>query len=121
MTDQLPPAPANIQTRRLTSAQFQHMLAMQKVPSWHYAFKCPRCGTVHSYETLKRAGMGASEQTLEPHIGCTCPSCEWTLYPPVPGSAVAPIVVYQEMSYFEPASPEEAQALRASWRNQGSR
>lgn len=122
---------ATKERQQITLAEFQERLKAQGVEREDAAFRCPMCGTVQSMRTLIEAGAGASVDEVEKYIGFSCvgrwthqlgPSearekhpgegCNWTLgglfkthdlEVVTPDGATHP--------HFEPATPEEAQAL----------
>lgn len=117
----------------LTLLEFQTRLGQQKVPRRHLAFTCVMCGTIQSMESLIRAGAGATEDEVEKYIGFSCVGrftdagphqpgtppgrgCKWTLGGLLQLHKLE--VVDPEGKrhpHFQPATPEEAQALMRSW------
>lgn len=116
--------------KKVSYEEFKSELFAQGVPNEHFAFACPMCGTVQSATSLIRAGAGADFDAVERYLGFSCvgrwqggpsPSeakakgvaCNWTLgglfsthkYEVERDGEVYP--------RFEPATPEQAQALRA--------
>lgn len=119
--------------RRIKVAQFHEELKAQGVSGReHLALKCPVCGTVQSGASLIRAGAGTTMDEVERFLGFSCVGrftdagphrkdtppgrgCDWTLgglfkvhelEVEMPDGTVHPS--------FEPATPDEAQALEAS-------
>lgn len=56
--------------RQITHDAFLAELEAQGVPRDHYAFICPACGTVQSYDDFKRAGV--ESENAERAIGFNC-------------------------------------------------
>lgn len=116
----------------MTLEEFLEALKAQGVNShMHFALKCPKCGTVQSATDLIAAGAGTDFDSVEKYLGFSCVGrwnaagsprktpdgqpCNWTL-----GGLFAihklEVVTPDGKHHprFEPATPEEAQALKAS-------
>lgn len=117
--------------RKITMDEFHGELKAQGVPRDHLAFKCPRCGTIQSADDLIRAGAGADFDVVEKYLGFSCVGrwrggasglgdkadargCDWTLGGLFQLHKLAVVVDGREHPRFEPATPDEAQAHRAS-------
>lgn len=115
---------------KMTIAEFHAALKAQEVPTREdLAFRCPVCGTVQSGRSLIAAGAGDSMADVEKFLGFSCVGrfnnagpyrkdgppkfgCDWTLGGLFRLHALE--VVDDEGKvhpHFEPATPEEAQAL----------
>lgn len=104
--------------RQITMAEFLAVLQAQGVPPEHYAFKCVQCGHIQSAASLVRYRPAGEAGNLayylcEGRFNGTV-GCNWTL------GGLLQIhdleVVTEEgqvVPVFEPATPEEAQALMA--------
>lgn len=122
--------PKTIERRRMSAAEFQAALRAQGVPREHVAFRCPMCETVQSMTSLIRAGAGRTPEEVERYIGFSCigrwtgagsprpenkgKGCNWTLGELLQLHRLE--VVMDDGTVhptFEPATPEEAQALMA--------
>lgn len=116
--------------RTITHEQFLSELNGQCVPREHFAFKCPRCGTVQSAQSLINAGAGTDFEDVERYLGFSCVGrftgagsprkkpdgdpCNWTL---------GGLLQMHELEintpdgkthpHFEVATKEEAEALMA--------
>lgn len=119
--------------RKITLKEFQTELKAQGVEREHFAFVCPVCSTVQSGTSLIKAGTAKNFALVETQIGFSCvgrftnagphkkenppgKGCDWTLGGLFrihklevigPDGAIHP--------YFEIATPEQAQFLKASW------
>lgn len=107
-----------MEREQITMTQFLARLQAQGVPTEHYAFKCVHCGHVQSAASLAKylppadaldAAYSACEGRFNKGVGC-----DWSL-----GGLfqIHKLEVLSDeghiVSVFEPASPEEAQALMA--------
>lgn len=104
--------------RQITMAEFLALLQAQGVPPEHYAFKCVKCGHIQSAASLVRYRPAADAGNLayylcEGRFNATV-GCNWTL------GGLFPIHKLEVLTdeglvvpVFEPATPEEAQALMA--------
>jgi len=119
--------------RRIRVAELHAAFRAQGVPSREdIAVRCPMCRTVQSLRSLVAAGAGESADQVERFIGFSCvgrfsnagsppasgdsggKGCNWTLGGLFKTHKL--VVVDEdgkEHPYFEPATPEEAQALAA--------
>lgn len=116
----------------MTLQEFHEALKAQGVSShMDFALKCPMCGTVQSGVDLIAAGAGADFDAVEKYLGFSCVGrwtgagsprkapdgkpCNWTL-----GGLFSlhklEVVTPDGKRHprFEPATPAEAQALKAS-------
>ena len=109
---------------QISMKEFLSRLQAQGVPPEHYAYKCVRCGHVQSAASLARyisagaainAAYSSCEGRFTKGIGC-----DWTLgglfqIHKLEVLAEDDVVVgmLRTVPVFEPASPEEAQALMA--------
>lgn len=112
----------------MTLDEFIAVLKAQRVPTDHFAFICPMCGTVQSGDDLIKAGAGKDFDEIEKYLGFSCvgrwtgagpppkdktlgKGCNWTL-----GGLFAlhklEVVTPDGEKHpgFEPATPEQAQA-----------
>lgn len=105
--------------RTISLEEFHATLAAQGVPQEHYAFKCVRCGNVQSFASLVRhiSGEQAMKTSYFSCEGRFCAKehgCDWTLGGLL---SIHTLEVIAEdgtrVPVFEPASPDEAQALMA--------
>jgi hypothetical protein len=120
--------------KTITSAEFRMQLMAQGVSTnEHFAFICPICKTVQSGMSLVKAGAGAFKD-IQTQVGFSCvgrftkagphkkdappgKGCDWTL-----GGLfkLHTLEVADDQGrqhpFFEVATPEQAQALEASWR-----
>lgn len=119
---------------RLPLAEFLERFKAQRVPREHLAVKCVVCATVQSMHSLIVAGAGKTPADVEKYFGFSCvgrwtkagpfirgktPSgrgCDWTLGGLL---TIHTLEVIDDEGkahpHFQPASPEEAQALMASF------
>jgi hypothetical protein len=127
----LPQVGGKVTMKTMTLDEFQVALKAQGVSSrTQLALKCPRCGTVQSAEDLIAAGAGPDFDAVEKYLGFSCVGrftgagsprkepdgnpCNWTLgglFPLHKLEGVTPDGEHHPR--FEPATPEEAQALKA--------
>jgi hypothetical protein len=120
--------------QRITVAELHAAFRAQGVPSREdIAVRCPMCRTVQSLRSLIAAGAGATSDDVERFIGFSCvgrftgagsppasgdadgKGCNWTLGGLFKTHKL--VVVDEdgkEHPYFEPATPDEAQALAAT-------
>jgi hypothetical protein len=107
--------------------EFLGVLRAQQVPSNHYAFKCPICGTVQSADSLTRAGVNRDD--VKKFIGFSCigrftnagswkqgdqpgRGCNWSLGGLLRLHNLEVVDQQGKMHmHFEPATREEARAL----------
>lgn len=118
--------------KTLTIPEFMAQLKGQGVPIEHAAFRCVMCGTVQSATCLIAAGAGKDFDAVERYLGFSCVGrftgagphkkgsaaghgCDWTLGGLFHIHALE-VIDSDGIAYprFEPASPEEAQALMKS-------
>lgn len=115
------------QLRGVTRDELRELLAAQGVPKRHVAFKCPVCGTVQSAHSLILAGAGDEPKDVADVLGFSCvgrfthrkpageaepdTGCDWTLGGLFRLHTLEVVVDGKPVPCFEPASPEEAQAL----------
>lgn len=115
--------------KTMTMEEHRAALKAQGVDHLDYAFVCPRCGTVQSAQSLIKAGAGNAFDEVEKYLGFSCVGrftgagsprkvpdgapCNWTLggfFQLHELEVVGPDgEVYPR---FEPATPEQAQALK---------
>lgn len=114
--------------KTMTLDEFLAALKAQGVPRDDLALKCPMCGTIQSARNLIGAGAGPDFESVEGYLGFNCVGrwtgagsprekpdgkpCNWTL---------GGLFSFHELEVitpdgkrnprFEPATPEEAQAL----------
>lgn len=106
--------------RCITVAEFHAELAAQGVGHRDYAFKCVSCGTVQSMNSLVAAGV--PKDKVDRYVAFSCEGrwnsergCDWTL-----GGlfTIHKLEVVTEDGErhprFEPATPDEAQALASA-------
>lgn len=110
-----------MEREQITMGQFKVRLQAQGVPQEHYAFKCVRCGNVQSAASLLKYMADDAERAINAaYFSCegrfaNGVGCDWTL-----GGLfqVHTLEVMAEEGHvvpvFEPATPEEAQALMAA-------
>jgi len=118
--------------KKMTHAEFMDELRAQGVERDHMAVVCPMCGTVQSPTSLIRAGAGADFEAVGRYVGFSCVGrwreprlspaeakalgepCNWTLGGLLQTHTME-VVTDDGRSHphFEPATPEQAQALRA--------
>lgn len=113
--------------KRITTEEVRELFRAQGVAREHLAFKCPMCGTVQSMASLRAAGVAESDLLNVVGFSCegrfthrlppprdeaerkarTARGCNWTLG----GLLRLHAMEVDGEPTFEPASPEEAQAL----------
>lgn len=115
-----------IDMKQITLAEFHAVLENQGVPKPHCAFRCVRCGHIQSAASLARH-MSKEEALSRAYFSCEgryCDSaggCDWTLGGLFQLHKLEVMVedevvvgLFHAQPTFEPASPEEAQALMAT-------
>lgn len=58
--------------RNIPLAEFHQELKAQGVPSLHFAFKCPICGTIQSAQDLIVAGAGPDFEAVQQFLAFSC-------------------------------------------------
>jgi len=58
--------------KTLTLAEFHAEVRAQDVPLHQVAVICPMCGTIQCASDLIAAGVGATFDEVEPHLGFSC-------------------------------------------------
>jgi hypothetical protein len=117
--------------RRITLEEFQAELGAQAVPREDLAFVCPMCRTVQSARSLIAAGVGATFEDVDGQLAFSCVGRFTNAGPPISGKApgggcnwtLGGLLRLHQLEVevpdgppqptFAPASPEEAQALKA--------
>ena len=106
-----------MERRKITEDECVALLNAQGVPPDHWAFRCPKCGHIQSVASLMCHGLSYEEASARAYYACEgrftpATGCDWTLgglfqihtlEVVTPGGRSLPC--------FEPAAPEEAQAL----------
>ena len=70
----------------LTVDEFHSAIASQNVPSKDATYLCPQCGTLQSFNDLKKAGAGKTTEDICRVLAFSCigrwdnsKGCDWTL------------------------------------------
>lgn len=137
---QVPSSRRGFRVKALSTSEFHALLRAQGVPRDHLAFRCPACSTIQSMASLRHAGVAEDQLTSIVGFSCegrfrankaslavklrdfnltqaqlvalsqftiSGRGCDWTLG----GLFRIHALEVDGEPCFEPASPEEAQAL----------